>query len=179
MKLNELSSNPKATQKRKRRGQGIGSGLGKTSGRGHKGYKARSGSNLNGFEGGQTPIHMRIPKRGFSNKRFAKRYAIVNLGRLQESIDKGVLTADEKIDAKLLKDRGVIRHIYNGVRVLNKGTLNASLNIEAVAASKNAIKAVSAAGGEVKIIIIKKVESLPSAETKSAETKIAENESKA
>jgi len=149
MKLNELANHPKARHRKKRRGLGIGSGLGKTSGRGHKGYKSRSGANLDGFEGGQTPIHMRLPKRGFSNRRFAKRYAVINLGKLQAFLDKELLQADEKITAQRLKEVGAIRHIYSGLRILGKGELKANLTIEAQAASQGAIKAVEALGGQI------------------------------
>ncbi len=156
MKLNELMDNPKARQNSKRRGQGIGSGLGKTSGRGHKGYKSRSGASLNGFEGGQTPIHMRLPKRGFSNRRFENRYAMVNVGKLQEAVDKGLLQAGDALNAKILKEKGVIRHVYKGLRVLGKGELKVNLTIEAAHASRKASEAIQAAGGEIKIIAVEK-----------------------
>lgn len=152
MKLNELADKPKASGTRKRRGQGQGSGLGKTGGRGMKGYKSRSGSSLNGFEGGQTPIHMRIPKRGFSNRQFAKRWAIINVGRLQEAVDKGLLKAGETLDAKILKEKGLIRRMHSGLRILGQGELKTSLSITATAASPRASKAIEAAGGTIAIL---------------------------
>src|SRR5581483_10423550 len=129
MKLNEIRDNKGAHYRAKRVGRGIGSGKGKTSGRGGKGQTARSGVALNGFEGGQTPLHRRLPKRGFNNKIFRKDYKIVNLGRLQQAVDAGKLGA--------------------GVRLLAKGELKAALTIEVAGASQAAIAAVEAAGGKV------------------------------
>ena len=149
MKLNELADHKKARGAKKRRGLGIGSGLGKTSGRGHKGFKSRAGARLGGFEGGQTPIHMRLPKRGFSNRRFAKRYAIINLDRLQAGVDQGVLKTDETITAERLKEIGLIRHRRDGLRILGRGSLTSALTIEADAASKSAAQAIAAAGGQL------------------------------
>ena len=149
MKLNEISDNPGATKNRKRVGRGIGSGTGKTSGSGHKGQKARSGVSINGFEGGQMPIHRRLPKRGFTNI-FRKQYIEVNLGRLQAAIDAGKLDAKKRVDSAALLGAGVISKARDGVRILGKGELTAKkLEIHASGASKAAIAAVEASGGKI------------------------------
>ena len=149
MKLNEIRDNPGSHYRAKRVGRGIGSGKGKTSGRGGKGQTARSGVAINGFEGGQTPLHRRLPKRGFNNKIFRKDYNIVNLGRLQQALDAGKLSAEGSVDAKTLVAAGVLRRSGDGVRLLAKGELKAALTIEVAGASKAAIAAVEAAGGKV------------------------------
>lgn len=149
MKLNEVKDNPGATKNRKRVGRGIGSGTGKTSGSGHKGQKARSGVSINGFEGGQMPIHRRLPKRGFKNI-FRKKYVAVNLGRLQAAIDSGRLDAGKPVDAAALVGAGVISKARDGVRILAKGELTTTkVKIHAAGASKAAIAVVEAAGGEI------------------------------
>ena len=149
MKLNEVKDNPGATKNRKRVGRGIGSGTGKTSGSGHKGQKARSGVSINGFEGGQMPIHRRLPKRGFTNI-FRKKYVEVNLGRLQAAIDSGRLDAGKPVDAVALVGAGVISKARDGVRILAKGELTAKkIEIHAAGASKAAVAAVEAAGGKI------------------------------
>ena len=149
MKLNEVKDNPGATRNRKRVGRGIGSGTGKTSGSGHKGQKARSGVSINGFEGGQMPIHRRLPKRGFTNI-FRKKYVEVNLGRLQAAIDSGRLDAGKPVDAAALVGAGVISKARDGVRILAKGELTAKkIEIHAAGASKAAVAAVEAAGGKI------------------------------
>jgi large subunit ribosomal protein L15 len=149
MKLNEVKDNPGATKNRKRVGRGIGSGTGKTSGSGHKGQKARSGVSINGFEGGQMPIHRRLPKRGFNNI-FRKDYVEVNLGRLQAAIDAGRVDASKPVDAGTLVGAGVISKARDGIRILAKGALTAKkLEIHAAGASKAAIAAVEAAGGKI------------------------------
>ena len=149
MKLNAISDNPGATKNRKRVGRGIGSGTGKTSGSGHKGQKARSGVSINGFEGGQMPIHRRLPKRGFNNI-FRKNYVEVNLGRLQTAIDAGKLDASKPVDIAALLGAGVISKPRDGVRILAKGDLKAKkVEIHATGASKAAIAAVEAAGGKI------------------------------
>ena len=149
MKLNEVKDNPGATKNRKRVGRGIGSGTGKTSGSGHKGQKARSGVSINGFEGGQMPIHRRLPKRGFTNI-FRKKYVEVNLGRLQAAIDSGRLDAGKPVDAAALVGAGVISKACDGVRILGKGELTAKkIEIHAAGASRSAIAAVEAAGGKI------------------------------
>ena len=148
MKLNELRDNQGAVQNRKRVGRGIGSGIGKTSGSGHKGQKARSGVSIKGFEGGQMPIHRRLPKRGFNNI-FRKDYVEVNLSRLQKAVDEGKLDAGKAVDGDALIAAGVIRRIRDGVRILAKGSLSAKLDIHAAGASKAAVAAVEAAGGKI------------------------------
>src|SRR6202050_4867620 len=125
MKLNEIRDNPGAHYRAKRVGRGIGSGKGKTSGRGGKGQTARSGVALNGFEGGQTPLHRRLPKRGFSRVAFRKDYHIVNLGRWQEALDAGKLAAGATVDGAALLAAGVLRRVGDGVRLLAKGELKA------------------------------------------------------
>jgi len=149
MKLNEIRDNAGAHYRAKRVGRGIGSGKGKTSGRGGKGQTARSGVAINGFEGGQTPLHRRLPKRGFNNKIFQKDYKVVNLGRLQQALDAGKLKADGAIDGKALVAAGILRRAGDGVRLLGKGELKAALTLEVAGASKAAVAAVEAAGGKV------------------------------
>jgi large subunit ribosomal protein L15 len=151
MQLNELSDMDGATQARKRVGRGIGSGLGKTAGRGHKGQKARSGVAIKGFEGGQMPIHMRLPKRGFNNPARLK-YSEVNLERLQRAIDDGKLDAGSPIDAKAMIAAGVLRRERDGVRLLGRGELKAKVSLEVAGATASAIKAIEAAGGSVKLL---------------------------
>jgi large subunit ribosomal protein L15 len=148
MKLNEIRDNPKASHVSKRLGRGIGSGKGKTSGRGVKGQKARTGVSVAGFEGGQMPIYRRLPKRGFTNI-FRKEYAEVNLGRLQNAIDRGRLDAKQPVDAAALVAAGLITDPRSGVRLLGKGALKAKLTITVAGASKSAIAAVEKAGGSV------------------------------
>ena len=149
MNLNDLTDNEGARKGRMRVGRGIGSGKGKTAGRGQKGAKARSGVAINGFEGGQMPLHMRIPKRGFNNPR-GKDYAEVNLGMIQKLIDAGKLTATE-IDHAALQAVGLARGGKDGVRLLAKGELKAKLSFTVAGASKGAIEAVEKAGGTVTI----------------------------
>jgi large subunit ribosomal protein L15 len=149
MKLNEIKDNPGAHYRAKRVGRGIGSGKGKTSGRGGKGQTARSGVALNGFEGGQTPLHRRLPKRGFNNKIFRKDFRAVNLGRLQQALDAGRLANEGALDGAKLVAAGVLRRQGDGIRLLAKGRLTAAITIEVAGASKSAIAAVEAAGGKV------------------------------
>ena len=149
MKLNEVRDNLGATRNAKRVGRGIGSGTGKTSGSGHKGQKARSGVSINGFEGGQMPIHRRLPKRGFNNI-FRKKYAVVNLGRLQDALDAGKLDAKKPVDAAALVGAGLIAKARDGVRILAKGELTTKkVEIHAVGASKAAAEAVEKMGGKI------------------------------
>lgn len=151
MRLNELRDNPGATKDKKRRGRGAGSGLGKMGGRGMKGQKSRRGVAIKGFEGGQMPIHRRLPKRGFNNP-FARQYAVTNLGKIQEWIDAGRLDAGAVINAAALLESGLIRRKLDGVRLLAKGELTAQgLTIEVAGASKAAVAAVEAAGGKLTI----------------------------
>jgi large subunit ribosomal protein L15 len=149
MKLNEIRDNPGAHYRAKRVGRGIGSGKGKTSGRGGKGQTARSGVAINGFEGGQTPLHRRLPKRGFNNKIFQKDYKVVNLGRLQQALDAGKLSAEGQVDGATLVAAGVLRRKGDGIRLLAKGEIKAAITIEVAGASQAAIAAVEAAGGKV------------------------------
>ncbi|MEZ5654721.1 MAG: 50S ribosomal protein L15 [Sphingobium sp.] len=151
MKLNELKDNAGARKGRMRVGRGIGSGKGKTAGRGQKGAKARSGVAINGFEGGQMPLHMRLPKRGFINV-FAKDYAIVNLGEVQKAVDAKKLDGKGTIDHAALKAVGLARGGKDGVRLLGKGELTAKLTFTVAGASKGAIEAVEKAGGKVDVI---------------------------
>src|ERR1041384_2410533 len=123
MKLNEISDNPGAHYRAKRVGRGIGSGKGKTSGRGGKGQTARTGVAINGFEGGQTPLHRRLPKRGFNNKIFQKDFKVVNLGRLQQAIDAGKIGAAETITGAGLVEVGVLRRKGDGIRLLATGDI--------------------------------------------------------
>ena len=149
MKLNEIRDNPGAHYRAKRVGRGIGSGKGKTSGRGGKGQTARTGVAINGFEGGQTPLHRRLPKRGFDNKMFRPDFVIVNLGRVQQAIDEGKLSAAGTLDGAALVASGILRRQRDGVRLLAKGELRAALTIEVAGASKAAIAAVESTGGKV------------------------------
>ena len=126
MRLNEISDKPEARRARKRLGRGIGSGTGKTAGRGHKGQKSRSGVSLLGFEGGQMPLHRRMPKAGFTNI-FRKNFRVVNLGRLQQAVDAGKLDAAKLVTEAALAEAGVIKSIRDGVRVLAKGLFNTKL----------------------------------------------------
>jgi large subunit ribosomal protein L15 len=148
MKLNELADNPGARKPRKRIGRGIGSGTGKTSGRGHKGQKSRSGVSLLGFEGGQMPLSRRLPKRGFKNI-FRKDYHAVNLGRLQVAIDAGKLDATQPITEQAMRAAGIVKNLGDGIRILAKGELKSNINIEATGASKAAVTAVEKAGGSI------------------------------
>ena len=150
MKLNDLRDNYGARQGRVRVGRGIGSGLGKTAGRGQKGQKSREGVSIKGFEGGQMPLHMRIPKRGFNNI-FAKDYAEVNLGAIQKAIDSGKLTATDITQAEL-NAAGLTRGGKDGVRLLAKGELTTVLSFTVDGASKGAIEAVEKIGGKVEVI---------------------------
>ncbi|MEO8560063.1 MAG: 50S ribosomal protein L15 [Rhodospirillales bacterium] len=148
MRLNQISDNPGAHKMRMRVGRGIGSGKGKTSGRGVKGQKARTGVAVKGFEGGQMPLHRRLPKRGFNNV-LASRYVAINLGRLQEAIDAGKLDAKKTIDAEVLKAAGVIRRARDGVRLLGNGEIKSAITISVAGASASAVAAVEKAGGKV------------------------------
>ena len=151
MKLNEIKDNEGSTHSRKRLGRGIGSGSGKTGGRGVKGQKSRSGVAINGFEGGQMPIYRRLPKRGFNNI-FASDYVVVSLARIQAAVDAGKLDAKQTVDAAALKAAGVIRRVKDGVRVLSDGELKAKLALEVAGASKSAVEKIEKAGGSVKLL---------------------------
>ncbi len=149
MKLNEIRDNEGAHYRYKRVGRGIGSGKGKTSARGGKGQTARTGVALNGFEGGQTPLHRRLPKRGFGRVPFQKDYHIVNLGSLQVALDAGKLKAHAPVNGAALVAAGVLRRVGDGVRLLGKGELKVALTLEVAGASKSAIAAVEKLGGKV------------------------------
>jgi large subunit ribosomal protein L15 len=151
MKLNELKDNEGSRKSRMRVGRGIGSGKGKTAGRGYKGAKARSGVSIAGFEGGQMPLHMRMPKRGFNNI-FAKDYAEVNLGAVQKAIDAGKLDIKGALDHDALKGAGLARGGKDGVRLLGKGELKAKLAFKVAGVSKGAREAVEKAGGSIELI---------------------------
>ena len=151
MKLSELADNAGSRKKRMRVGRGIGSGKGKTSGRGGKGQTARSGVRIKGFEGGQMPLHRRLPKRGFNNV-FRVAYAEINLDRIQQAIDAKAIDASSAINAESLVKAGVLRRAKAGVRLLGRGEIKAKINIEVHGASKSAVEAVEKAGGSVKIL---------------------------
>ena len=151
MKLNELHDKPGARKGRMRVGRGIGSGKGKTAGRGYKGAKARSGVSIAGFEGGQMPLHMRIPKRGFNNM-FARDYAEVNIGAIQKAIDAGKLDIKGTLDHDALRGAGLARGGKDGVRLLGKGQLKAKLAFKVAGVSKGAREAVEKAGGSIELI---------------------------
>ena len=151
MKLTDLADNPGSRKSRMRVGRGIGSGKGKTSGRGGKGQTARSGVRIKGFEGGQMPLHRRLPKRGFNNV-FRLDFAEINLDRLQEAIDAKLVDVGSVVNAESLVKTGVLRRAKDGLRLLGRGELKSKLNIEVHGASKSAIAAVEKAGGTVKIL---------------------------
>ena len=157
MKLSDIADNAGSRKKRMRVGRGIGSGKGKTAGRGGKGQTARSGVRIKGFEGGQMPLHRRLPKRGFHNI-FRLEFAEINLDRIQQAIDAKVLNAKETVDAASLVKARVIRRAKDGVRLLGRGEIKTKLNIEVHGASKSAVAAVEKAGGTVKILAPAKTE---------------------
>ncbi|NIJ09133.1 large subunit ribosomal protein L15 [Sphingomonas vulcanisoli] len=173
MKLNEIQDNDGARKGRMRVGRGIGSGKGKTAGRGQKGQKSREGVSINGFEGGQMPLHMRIPKRGFNNI-FAKDYAEVNLGAIQKLVDAGTLAKDGTIDHAALKAAGVARGGKHGVRILGKGEFSAKLSFNVAGVSKGAREAIEKAGGSVSVI-----EVVPAADKHKAKHRTAQAAAKA
>lgn len=148
-KLNDLRDNAGARKSRMRVGRGIGSGKGKTGGRGVKGQNSRTGVALKGFEGGQMPIYMRLPKRGFNNKKFRTGYAVINLGRLQKAIEAGRIDAAKPLDAAALVAGGLIAKVQDGIRLLAKGELSAKVTLHVHSASAAAVAAVEKAGGSV------------------------------
>ncbi len=150
MKLNEINDNDGALQSRKRVGRGIGSGKGKTGGRGVKGQKSRSGVAIKGYEGGQMPIYRRLPKRGFTNI-FGTDYNIVSIGRVEQAVEAGKLDAKSPITADALKEAGVIRRIKDGVRLLADGDAKSKLTFDIAGASKAAIEKIEKAGGKVNL----------------------------
>ncbi len=154
MKLNEIRDNAGASKPRMRIGRGIGSGKGKTGGRGVKGQKARTGVRIKGFEGGQMPLHRRLPKRGFTNI-FRLDYNEVNVGRIQKAIDEGKLQGGP-ITIEMLVDSGLCSKARDGVKILGAGEITAKLDFEVALASKSAIAAIEAAGGSVKVLKVSK-----------------------
>jgi len=170
MKLNDIRDNAGARKGRIRVGRGIGSGKGKTAGRGQKGQKSRSGVAVKGFEGGQMPLHMRLPKRGFNNI-FAKDYAEVNIGVVQKAIDAKKLDAKGTIDQAALQAAGISRGGKDGVRLLGKGELSAKLSFKVAGASKGAREAVEKAGGSIELIVPKNPAELAAAKKGSAKVK--------
>ena len=161
MKLNELHDNAGATKKRKRVARGPGSGTGKMAGRGIKGQKSRSGVAINGYEGGQMPLYMRLPKRGFNNIN-AKTHAVVNLGLLQKFIDAKKIDVKKPITEEVLVESGLVRRVKDGVRILAKGELTAKVDLTVSGASKSAVAAVEKTGGKLTVTSAK--EAAPAAE---------------
>ena len=180
MRLNELRDRPGATKPKKRLGRGPGSGLGNTSGRGMKGQKSRSGVAIKGFEGGQMPLHRRLPKRGFNNI-FAKDFNEVNVGRVQSAIDAGKLDAKKPITVEALLAAGIIRRVRDGVRLLGKGELKTKVAFELTGASSGAVKIVEASGGMLKLTLMPRRAPKPEGEgkPKKARTAKAKSDSKA
>lgn len=165
MKLNEIRDKEGARKVSKRVGRGIGSGKGKTAGAGHKGQKARAGVALHAFEGGQMPLHRRLPKRGFTNK-WAKRYVEVNLDKLQEAVDNKKLDASKPVDAAAIAAAGLVKQTRDGVRVLGRGELKTKLDLQVAGASKSAQQAVEKAGGSITIIGAEQAAAREAAKTK-------------
>lgn len=176
MKLNEIKDNDGARKGRMRVGRGIGSGKGKTAGRGQKGQKSREGVSINGFEGGQMPLHMRIPKRGFNNI-FAKDYAEVNLGQIEKLVQAGKLDAGSTIDHAALQAAGVGRGGKHGVRILAKGEFSSKLSFNVAGISKSAREAIEKAGGSVEVIEV--VPAADKAKAKKGQTLAAKKASRA
>ena len=156
MKLNDIRDNPGSSKNRMRVGRGIGSGKGKTAGRGVKGQKARTGVSIKGFEGGQMPLHRRLPKRGFWNP-FSTDYNEVNIGRIQQAVDAGKLPAGEPVTIAALIASGICSKPRDGVKILGVGDLTTHLTFEVAAASKSAIVAIEKAGGSIKLLVEKTV----------------------
>ena len=152
MRLNEIRDNADAKHNKKRVGRGIGSGKGKTSGKGHKGQKARSGVAIKGFEGGQMPLHRRLPKHGFNNI-FRKEYSIVGLDVIQKAIDSGKIDEKKLINAQVLKENGVITKVKDGIKLLGNGSIKSKIEIEVVAASNSAKDAIEKVNGKISIIL--------------------------
>ena len=152
MRLNEIRDNAHAKHAKKRGGRGIGSGKGKTSGKGHKGQKARSGVAIKGFEGGQMPLHRRLPKHGFNNI-FRKEYSILGLDDIQKAIDTGKIDEKKPINASVLKENGVITKVKDGIKLLGNGSIKSIIDIEVAAASASAKKAIEKVDGKISIIL--------------------------
>ena len=152
MKLNQIADKPGSRKKRMRIGRGIGSGMGKTGGRGGKGQTARTGVRIKGFEGGQMPLHRRLPKRGFRNTSFAVRLNEINLGKVQAAIDAGLIDAKVPVDAAAMVKAGLMRREKGGVKLLGDGELKSKVEFSVWRASKSAVAAVEKAGGTVKVL---------------------------
>lgn len=170
MRLNGIKDNPGSRKERVRIGRGIGSGMGKMGGRGGKGQTARSGVRIGGFEGGQMPLHRRLPKRGF-NSLNRRRFNEVSLERLQQAVDSGVIDAGKPVDAGALKAAGVLRRELDGVRILGNGEINAKLNLTVHHATASAKAAIEKAGGTVSLIVPKVLEADEKKRAKSAAKK--------
>ncbi len=175
MKLNQIKDNKGARKQSMRVARGVGSGKGRTGGRGFKGQKSRTGVSINGFEGGQMPIYRRLPKRGFNNI-FRLTFVEINLGRIQKAIDDKVLSADAEINGVSLMEAGLIKNMKDGVRLLAQGTLSAKATIRVAGASKAAVAAVEKAGGQVilepkKATVLVKGEKTSKKEPKAKKTK--------
>lgn len=182
MRLNELRDNPGATHARKRIGRGVGSGKGKTAGRGVKGQKSRSGVSINGYEGGQMPIYMRLPKRGF-NKPNRKKWVELSIRRLSQAVEAGVLDLKKDVDASALVAAGIIRRAHDGVRLIGTGTLSAAVNLKVAGATPGATKIVEAAKGSVTIVegkpVVDKTAEKPAPKKKAAPKAKAADKTKA
>lgn len=178
MKLNELRDIPGARKTQKRVGRGIGSGKGKTSSRGQKGQKSRSGVAIKGFEGGQMPIHRRLPKRGFTNI-FKKHFAVINLGRIQSAIDDKKVDAKKPLTVEILRAAGLVGKVRDGVRLLAKGELKAKVAFEVTGASAAAVSAVEKAGGSVKLVKMPRLNGAAKAEANTGTKPRAEAKLKA
>lgn len=151
MKLNELRDNPGATHAKKRVGRGLASGLGKTSGKGQKGQKARTGVSIKGFEGGQNPLYRRLPKRGFNNI-FRVEYEELTLGRLQAAVDKGLIDSKSELNESLLREKGLVRNNSNGIKLLASGALTTALTLKVSKASKAAVEAITKLKGNLELL---------------------------
>ena len=178
MRLNELRDNPNARKSRIRVGRGIGSGKGKTAGRGHKGQKSRSGVAIKGFEGGQMPIHMRLPKRGFNNYT-RKEFAELTLGNLQNAITKGIIDKSKPITEVELNAAGIVKKSKDGIKLLNKGELKEKIEISLSKATKSCIQVIEGLGGKVEVLEKSKVKRIRKKNTlpKEQETKLEKEDS--
>ncbi|HYC15602.1 MAG TPA: 50S ribosomal protein L15 [Pseudolabrys sp.] len=167
MKLNQIADKPGARKKRMRIGRGIGSGMGKTGGRGGKGQTARTGVRIKGFEGGQMPLHRRLPKRGFRNTPFALKLNEINLGKVQAAIDAGLIDAKAPVDVAVMVKAGLMRREKGGVKLLGEGEIKSKIEFSVWRASKSAIAAVEKAGGSVKILApVKEEDAVPKGKNK-------------
>jgi len=179
MKLNQIADKPGARKKRMRIGRGIGSGMGKTGGRGGKGQTARAGASIKGFEGGQMPLHRRLPKRGFRNTPFAVKLNEINLGKIQAAIDAGLIDAKAPVDAAVMVKAGLMRREKGGVKLLGEGQLKSKIELSVWRASKSAVVAVEKTGGAVKILApAKKEDAEPKGKNKRKALEAAKSDDK-